>query len=405
MPPDDDLDSTLQASAVDPVAPVVATFASGAGSAVATGPGRTPVPSGASSEGPAGPFRLTTAAGLAAGGMAVAASRAPVGITISREPDPMVAALRATAAATAAAAIHRTGRRGAGAGASAGVAVAAASGGDDEPADAAAAARSQGRRCRGGRRSRRRLGRRGARRRVRRPAPGRRRALRGRDAGPGGRGRGRRRRCGRAQRAYDDLLGSAEAAAATADPRSVRAAKEAAQLAFRDARATGRTRDDVETAARDWLTEINRINIETRDAAATAEKHQRAAADDRPRPRAALGRGRRGTDLGGVRRRGLRRRPRGRRDLPGGGASSRPPAARHRPLEPRRAATRRRATIEPDEDRAAAMGSRAGEDAAIIRILRGDREVMSPGRRDAGRRRRGRAPRAGRACSAGCSRR
>ena len=66
-----------------------------------------------------------------------------------------------------------------------------------------------------------------------------------------------RRRCGRAQRAYDDLLSSAEAAAATADPRSVRAAKEAAQLRSATRAPAGRTRDDVETAARDWLTEIN----------------------------------------------------------------------------------------------------------------------------------------------------
>ena len=373
MPPDDDLDSTLQASAVDPVAPVMATFASGAGSAVATGPGRTPVPSGASSEGPAGPFRLTTAAGLAAGGMAVAASRAPVGITISREPDPMVAALRATAAATAAAAIHRTGRRGAGAGASAGVAVAAASGGDDEPADAAATAAEPGagvaaagvapddgsgvaapddacadlrrvadERC-------------AVATRAREGAAAAQETLRAR------------------QRAYDDLLSSAEAAAATADPRSVRAAKEAAQLAFRDARATGRTRDDVETAARDWLTEINRINIVTRDAAATAEKHQRAAADiarDLERLSVEADAARISAESADEACVAAREAVATCQEAAVIAATGATPT-----LEP--AAGDDAAEIEPDEDRAAAMGSRAGEDAAIIRMLRGDREVMT----------------------------
>ena len=360
MPPDDDLDSTLQASAVDPVAPVIATFASGAGSAIATGPGRTPVPSGASSEGPAGPFRLTTAAGLAAGGMAVAASRAPVGITISREPDPMVAALRATAAATAAAAIHRTGRHGAGAGASAGVAVAAASGGDDELADPVATAREPGpgvaapddacadlrrvadERC-------------AVATRAREGAAAAQETLRAR------------------QRAYDDLLSSAEAAAATADPRSVRAAKEAAQLAFRDARATGRTRDDVETAARDWLTEINRINIVTRDAAATAEKHQRAAADiarDLERLSVEADAARISAESADEACVAAREAVAICQEAAVIAATGATPA-----LEP--AAGDDAAEIEPDEDRAAAMGSRAGEDAAIIRMLRGDREVMT----------------------------
>src|SRR4029077_21135811 len=64
IPPAVVLASPLHASAIDPVAPVVATFESGAGSAVATGPGRTPVPSSASSEGPAGAVRRLTAAWL-----------------------------------------------------------------------------------------------------------------------------------------------------------------------------------------------------------------------------------------------------------------------------------------------------------------------------------------------------
>jgi len=373
MPPADDPDSPLLATAIDPVAPVVATFASGAGPGVATGPGRTPVPSDASSGGAGGPFLLTTAAGLTAGGMAVATSRAPVGITISREPDPMVAALRATAAATAAAAMHRTGRRGAGAG----MAVAAASGGDDEPADGAVAASAS----------------------ASEPEAGVAAAGVAPDDGSGAAApddacadlrRVADERCAVAtraregaaaaqetlrarQRAYDDLLSSAEAAAATADPRSVRAAKEAAQLAFRDARATGRTRDDVETAARDWLTEINRINVSTRDAAATAEKHQRAAADiarDLERLSVEADAARISAESADEACVAAREAVATCQEAAVIAATGAPPT-----LEP--AADDDAAEIEPDEDRAAAMGSRAGEDAAIIRMLRGDREVMT----------------------------
>jgi len=81
-----------------------------------------------------------------------------------------------------------------------------------------------------------------------------------------------------AQRAYDEQIAAAEAAAAASDPRAVRSAKEAAQQRFRDARAAARDRDDVEGAARDWLAEINRINQATRDAAAGNEKRRTAAA-------------------------------------------------------------------------------------------------------------------------------
>jgi hypothetical protein len=81
-----------------------------------------------------------------------------------------------------------------------------------------------------------------------------------------------------AQRAYDQEAAAAEAGAAATDPRAVRAAKEAAQQQFRDARARAQTRDDVEGAARDWLAEINRINQATRDAAAGVDRRRNAAA-------------------------------------------------------------------------------------------------------------------------------
>jgi hypothetical protein len=80
-----------------------------------------------------------------------------------------------------------------------------------------------------------------------------------------------------AQRTHDEHVAAAEAAAAAADPRSIRAAKEEAQQRFRDSRAAATSRDDVEGAARTWLTEINRINQETREAASRVERSQAAA--------------------------------------------------------------------------------------------------------------------------------
>ncbi len=81
----------------------------------------------------------------------------------------------------------------------------------------------------------------------------------------------------RAQRTYDDHVARAEAAAAAADPRAVRQAKELAQHQFREARNDARTRDDVEAGARAWLAEINRINHDTREATLARDRDQAAA--------------------------------------------------------------------------------------------------------------------------------
>lgn len=81
-----------------------------------------------------------------------------------------------------------------------------------------------------------------------------------------------------AQRTHDGHVAQAEAAAAAADPRAVRAAKEAAQQQFRLERSRATTREAVEGAARTWLAEINRINHETRDAVSRAERSRATAA-------------------------------------------------------------------------------------------------------------------------------
>jgi hypothetical protein len=80
-----------------------------------------------------------------------------------------------------------------------------------------------------------------------------------------------------AQRSYDDHLSRAEEAAHAADPRTIRAAKDAAQQTFRAARGGAGGPEAVDAAARDWLLEINRINQDARAAAAASARDQEAA--------------------------------------------------------------------------------------------------------------------------------
>jgi hypothetical protein len=81
-----------------------------------------------------------------------------------------------------------------------------------------------------------------------------------------------------AQLAYDAHLAAADDAASVADPRAQRAAKDAAQQAFRSDRSVAGSRDSVEAAARTWLQEINRINQAARDASARVTRERTAAA-------------------------------------------------------------------------------------------------------------------------------
>ena len=80
------------------------------------------------------------------------------------------------------------------------------------------------------------------------------------------------------QRAYDELALRSAQAALLADPREIRAAKETARLAFRHAHAAATSREAVEDAASNWLTEINRINQAARDATAEGARASEAAA-------------------------------------------------------------------------------------------------------------------------------
>jgi hypothetical protein len=80
-----------------------------------------------------------------------------------------------------------------------------------------------------------------------------------------------------AQRTYDTHLSAADQAEAVADPRVQRAAKDAAQHAFRRDRTSAASREEVEAAARTWLQEINRINGAAREAASRLAQERRAA--------------------------------------------------------------------------------------------------------------------------------
>ena len=80
-----------------------------------------------------------------------------------------------------------------------------------------------------------------------------------------------------AQRSYDEHEAAAVTASWKADPRAVHDSKDAAQGGFRSAVAAATSPDQLEAAARDWLTEINRINNEAREATTTAAREHAAA--------------------------------------------------------------------------------------------------------------------------------
>jgi hypothetical protein len=82
-----------------------------------------------------------------------------------------------------------------------------------------------------------------------------------------------------AQRSYDEHEAAAVTAAWRADPRAVHDAKDAAQGGFRSTVAAATSSDQLEAAARNWLTEINRINHEAREAKTTADREHAAASE------------------------------------------------------------------------------------------------------------------------------
>ena len=196
----------------------------------------------------------------------------------------------------------------------------------------------------------------------------------------------------RAQRSYDELVSRAETAASTADPRSVRTAKEQAQQRFREARNKARTRDDVEAGARAWLAEINRINQETREASQGIERDRAAAAALGPMVErlsveadAARISAERADEACVAAREAVAACDEARTleaaAARTGAAVAETPAEPGEAAELVSAAAASRiaaATPEPEDEFAFStpMHSQAGQDALIQRILRGDREAM-----------------------------
>jgi hypothetical protein len=187
----------------------------------------------------------------------------------------------------------------------------------------------------------------------------------------------------RVQRTHDEHAGRAEEAALAADPRAVRAAKESAQREFHAARGSARTRDDVEAGARSWLAEINRINQATREAAVAAERDRAAAAAlaaelehlalEADAARISAER----ADEACIAAREAVAECDEARILEQAAAATRPDGEGDGDDEagPSRIAA---ANPQPEDefDFATPMASRSGQDARILRILRGDREAM-----------------------------
>jgi hypothetical protein len=79
-----------------------------------------------------------------------------------------------------------------------------------------------------------------------------------------------------ARAAYDEHATVLTEATRATDPRVMREAKDAAQARFRSARAEARSHADAEAAAREWLHEINRINAANAEATASLQRARAA---------------------------------------------------------------------------------------------------------------------------------
>ena len=175
-----------------------------------------------------------------------------------------------------------------------------------------------------------------------------------------------------AQRAFDVHVGNAESAAAATDPRSVRTAKETAQKRFRDARAKATTREDVEAAARAWLSEINEINRNTREAGLRIERDRAAATALAP----VLERLAVEADAARISAERADEACVAAREAVAACDEARTLAAAAAAAKPKKAPAQDRIAAAMAEEELEPMGSRAGEDSVLIRILRGDREAM-----------------------------
>jgi len=178
-----------------------------------------------------------------------------------------------------------------------------------------------------------------------------------------------------AQRTYDTHVGNAESAAAAIDPRSVRTAKEAAQKRFRDSRSQATTRDHVEAAARAWLSEINEINHDTREASQRIDRDRAAATALTP----VLERLAVEADAARISAERADEACMAAREAVAACDEARALEAAASAASPVTVSERIAAAMPALGDQfepATPMASRADEDAVLLRILRGDREAM-----------------------------
>ncbi len=182
-----------------------------------------------------------------------------------------------------------------------------------------------------------------------------------------------------ARRAYDEHVGRRDRAAATIDPRAIRAAKDEAQAQFRRSRLAARDRAAVEAAAGAWLREINRINTRTRDATLAMSREAAVEAELlRAVEKAGLDAdvARIGSEHAAEECRAARMALATCEEVERLGVTTPGPAGPAAPPEPAGpAAPPAPRQLAPDDEAPVELPAAAGE-AAILRLLEGDRATM-----------------------------
>jgi len=171
-----------------------------------------------------------------------------------------------------------------------------------------------------------------------------------------------------ARRGYDEHARRRDGAAATVDPRAIRAAKDEAQAQFRRSRLAGRERAAVEAAAAGWLREINRINARSREAALVLSREAGVEVELlRAADKAGLD-----ADVARIRSEHAAEACRAARiEL-----ASCEEAERLGLVAPELAAATTQPQSAPGDEATPDMPAAAGADVAILRLLRGDRATM-----------------------------
>jgi hypothetical protein len=171
-----------------------------------------------------------------------------------------------------------------------------------------------------------------------------------------------------ALRAYDEHVGRRNRAAASVDPGAIRAAKDEAQAQFRRGRLAARDRAAIEAAAAAWLREINRINARSRESAPVMSREAAVEVELlRAVEKAGLD-----ADVARIRSEQAAEVCRAARmALATCEEAERLGSAAPEPVAP---ATPRE--LGPEGDAATELPAAAGQDVAILRLLRGDRATM-----------------------------